>query len=103
MDKKDKIYWIGIDGFLVLAYFLFFGTVLFAFITRNNFLMQWGFPGLLFGITTFIFINYCMKVKGFIKLSQENAALRKEKMAELAKMEEAEQKAEQEADPEHKE
>lgn len=85
--KMDKIQWIGIDGILVVAWFVIVILILIAFVKHIDFLIQWFFPALLFATTTAIFIDYCTKVGGFIKLSRSNADKRKSKMQELEELE----------------
>ena len=91
MDKDinkqvDKIQWIGKDGLLIIAWFVVVFSILYAFVAHNDFLIQWGFPALLFVVTTLIFIDYCTRVGGFIKQSRKNADERKKRMDELEKM-----------------
>jgi|GEM_PF-1634590 len=83
IKKVDKIQWIGKDGLLIIAWFVVVFSILYAFVLHNDFLIQWGFPALLFVVTTLIFIDYCTRVGDFIKTSRKNADERKKKMTEL--------------------
>lgn len=79
----DKIQWVGKDGLLVAAWFVVVILILYSFVTHNDFLIQWGFPAILFLVTTLIFIDYCTRVGDFIKTSRKKADHRKQKMKEL--------------------
>jgi len=83
----DKISWIGIDGALILAWFIVVALILYSFVAHNDFLIQWFFPALLFVTTTAIFIDYCTRVGGFIRASRQKADVRKGKMEEIQELE----------------
>lgn len=85
--KVDKIQYFGIDGLLILAWFVVVGLILVAFSVQIDFLIQWVFPAVLFITTTLIFLDYCTRVGGFIKASRANADLRKDVINQIENME----------------
>ncbi len=65
--KRDKISWLGIDGALVVSYFVLEVIAFLCFTQKIDFVMEWLFPIALLVIVTYIFINYCFQVYKFMK------------------------------------
>lgn len=66
--KKDlEIKWIGIDGFLVLLYFLITAFIFYGIVTKNDFIIGKLIPyGVMF-VVTIIFCDYLKQVYKMIK------------------------------------
>ncbi|MGG7163013.1 hypothetical protein [Clostridium ihumii] len=66
--KKDlEIKWIGIDGFLVLLYFLITAFIFYGIATKNDFIIGKLIPyGVMF-VVTIIFCDYLKQVYKMIK------------------------------------
>ena len=66
--KKDlEIKWIGIDGFLVLLYFLITAFIFYGIATKNDFIIGKLIPyGVMF-VVTIIFCDYLKQIYKMIK------------------------------------
>lgn len=62
-----EISWIGLDGFLVVLYFIFVGVIFFAIYTRNDFIVGKLIPYGFMTAVTLIFINYVSMLFKFSK------------------------------------
>ena len=74
-DHKDslEIQWLGIDGALVLSYFVVVGIILFAILTKNDFIIGKLVPYGIMTAVTGIFINYLSHVLKFSSKSKNGA------------------------------
>ena len=75
MDEKDKnidkIQWLGMDGILVLSYFLLVVLIFCSFKFKIDFLTAWVFPMSLLAIVLTVTANYAKTLKGFIKVQNQ--------------------------------
>lgn len=76
-SKKDKIEWIGMDGFLVLSYFALVVTIFCSFKFRIDFLTAWVFPVVLLIIVLTVTINYAKTIGSFIKMQKKQRGEKK--------------------------
>ncbi|SDD87172.1 hypothetical protein [Sporomusa acidovorans] len=59
LDKKNlEISWFGLDGFLVVLYFVFVAIIYYAITARNDFIVGVVIPYGLMITVTLIFLNY---------------------------------------------
>ncbi len=68
-NKKNnlEISWFGIDGFLVILYFIVVGIIYYAISTRNDFIVGKLIPYGIMIAVTLIFINYLLIIFKFSK------------------------------------
>jgi hypothetical protein len=68
-DKKNslEISWLGIDGFLVVLYFIVVSVIYYAISTRNDFIVGVVIPYGIMLTVTLIFINYLTIIFKFAK------------------------------------
>lgn len=73
-SKKDlQISWLGIDGLLVLGYFVVVGIIYFALATKNDFIVGTLIPFGIMIVVTAIFINYLSIVLKFNKSARKTS------------------------------
>jgi len=71
-NKKNlDIAWIGVDGLLVVGYFVLVGIILYAIIYRNDFIIGTVIPYSIMIAVTGIFINYLSVVAKFGRAARE--------------------------------
>ncbi len=78
-ESKDKIEWLGMDGILVIGFFLMIGIIFCSFKFRIDFLTAWVFPMILLGIVLSVTINYAKTLRTFIKMQNEQMKKGKKK------------------------
>lgn len=66
-NKIPKVEWLGIDGALVLLYFILAGVYTYGIIGRVDFIVGIMAPVIACGITVLVFLRYCVEVVGFMK------------------------------------
>ena len=69
--KKDKIEWLGMDGLLVLSYFVLVVIIFCSFKFKIDFLTAWVFPLVLLAIVLTVTINYAKTLGGFIRMQNQ--------------------------------
>ena len=72
--KEMKVEWFGVDGGLVLLYFVACGIIMWGLITRTDWTVMWFAPGCAALMTTGIFIRYLTEVFSFGKSGGKKAA-----------------------------
>lgn len=72
--KEMKVEWFGVDGALVLLYFVACGIIMWGLITRTDWTVMWFAPGCAALMTTGIFIRYLTEVFSFGKSGGKKAA-----------------------------
>ncbi|ADK16332.1 MULTISPECIES: hypothetical protein [Clostridium] len=75
MSKKNdklEISWFGIDGFLVLLYFIVVGVIYYAISAHNDFIVGRLIPYGIMIAVTLIFINYLGIIFKFSRKSKGN-------------------------------
>lgn len=75
-DNLD-ISWIGLDGLLVVSYFIIIGTVFYAIFTHNDFIIGKLIPYGIMTAVTLIFINYLSIIFKFSKSKNNNSKINK--------------------------
>ena len=73
-DKKmdsNRIEWLGMDGLLVVGYFLLVVIIFCSFKYQIDFLTGWVFPMVLLSIVLIVTINYAKTLGGFIKMQNQ--------------------------------
>ena len=70
-NAVDKIAWLGIDGLLVLSYFVIVGIGLCSLVFRIDVLTAYIFPFILLCIVLFVFINYMRTLGSFLKAQRK--------------------------------
>ncbi|RDY26173.1 hypothetical protein CHL78_014575 [Romboutsia weinsteinii] len=66
--KKDlEIKWFGIDGFLVLLYFLVTGFIFYGIVTKNDFIIGKIIPYGVMVAVILIFFDYLFRIYKMIK------------------------------------
>ncbi|MCI5686916.1 MAG: hypothetical protein MR303_00230 [Emergencia sp.] len=78
-DNKDKIEWLGMDGVLVIGFFLLVAVIFCSFKFRIDFLTAWVFPIVLLIIVCSVTLNYAKTLRGFIKMQNEQLKKGKKK------------------------
>ena len=71
----DRIRWIGIDGGLILGYFIVELLAYIAFHSHVDFLIQWIFPLAVLVIVTYIFVNYIVQLVKFMRHAGKGASI----------------------------
>lgn len=73
--KKDlEISWLGLDGFLVVLYFIAVGIIYYAISVQNDWIVSQLIPYGIMITVTMIFINYLFIVFKFSKPQDKNLA-----------------------------
>ncbi|OBR94380.1 hypothetical protein CLRAG_15470 [Clostridium ragsdalei P11] len=75
MSKKNdklEISWFGIDGFLVLLYFIVVGVIYYAISAHNDFIVGRLIPYGIMIAVTLIFINYLGIIFKFSRKSKDS-------------------------------
>ena len=82
MDNQKhnlEISWLGIDGFLVILYFIVVGIIYYAISARNDFIVGVAIPYGIMITVTLIFINYLSIVCKFARPKEIIERERREK------------------------
>ena len=78
-EKKDKIEWLGMDGVLIIGFFILIVVIFCSFKFRIDFLTAWIFPMVLLGIVLSVTLNYAKTLRAFIKMQNEQMKKGKKK------------------------
>ena len=70
-DNSDRIEWLGMDGILVIGYFLLVVIIFCSFKYRIDFLTAWVFPLILLAIVLKVTFSYGKTLRGFIKMQNQ--------------------------------
>ena len=70
-QKTPKVEWLGVDGALVLLYFLLAGVYTYGILGRVDFIVGILAPGIAFGITVLTFLRYCFEVGSFMRRTND--------------------------------
>ena len=68
-EKKDKVYWLGMDGLLVGGFFAIVAIIYFAIIYKSDLIIGYIVPFVVLAIVTLVFFNYLLNVYKFIKMA----------------------------------
>lgn len=71
-NRVPKVEWLGIDGALVLLYFILAGVYTYGIIGRVDFIVGIMAPVIACGITILVFLRYCFEVVGFMRSSKRD-------------------------------
>ncbi|TWH46882.1 hypothetical protein [Sporomusa sp. KB1] len=70
--KSLEISWLGLDGFLVVLYFIAVGVIYYAITAQNDWIVGQAIPYGIMITVTIIFINYLLIVLKFNKSQDKN-------------------------------
>jgi len=70
-SAEDRIEWIGVDGLMVLGYFVLVVIMFCSIKYHIDALTAWVFPITLLAIIFFVTINYARTLGGFIKMQNQ--------------------------------